>query len=153
MMTADQNTEAERKAFEQDAEALGFSTVRLVNQNPEPWDDYLEHNTGHRWGGWLAHAQADPSDEVVDGNTELLDFVEQLTGWHTAKVSNLRKVQENTKAGTLLKLGDDDQEPKRMTKRDAAFFQLGLEAALVELGKLPFTVSHNVDDAEEGEEE
>ena len=46
MMNAEQITEAERKTFEQDAEALGFSTVRLVNCNPEPWDDYLEHNTG-----------------------------------------------------------------------------------------------------------
>ena len=61
MMNAEQITEAERKTFEQDAGALGFSTVRLVNCNPEPWDDYLEHNTGHRWGGWLARAHAQPS--------------------------------------------------------------------------------------------
>ena len=86
-------------------------------------------------------------------NQEMYEFVEQLTTWHTAKVLNLRHVQENTKAGTFLKVGDDDEEPERMTKRDAAFFNIGLEAALVEMGKLPFTVSDDVDDAEEGDEE
>lgn len=77
-------------------------------------------------------------------DSELLEFVEHLRAWHAKKVSNLRDVQEGSKEGTLLKVGDDhDGVP--MTKREAAFFKLGIEAALLELGTLPFTVTPNVD--------
>lgn len=77
-------------------------------------------------------------------STEFLDFVEHLRAWHTRKVANLRNVQEGAKEGTLLKLGEDS-EGVPMTKREAQFFKLGIEASLIEMGKLPFTVTLNVD--------
>ncbi|MBP3979910.1 hypothetical protein J8G26_04080, partial [Acidovorax sp. JG5] len=57
-------------------------------------------------------------------NDELGDFVEMLTAWHSKKVSNLRDVQEASKEGTLLKLGDDD-EGFPLTDREAKFFKIG----------------------------
>lgn len=70
---------------------------------------------------------------------QLREFVEQLQDWHAGKVKNLRLVQEKSVAGTKLVVGDDSK-PVEMSEREALFFQLGLEAALAELGKLPFTV-------------
>lgn len=75
---------------------------------------------------------------------ELLDFIEHLRAWHARKVANLRNVQEGAKEGTLLKLSEDS-EGVPMTKREAQFFNLGIEASLIELGTLPFTVTPNVD--------
>lgn len=43
-----------RAAFEVDAETLGFDLTRAHNPNVEPWDDYVDQQTGHRWGGWIA---------------------------------------------------------------------------------------------------
>lgn len=43
-----------RAAFEADAESLGFDLTRVDNPNVEPWDDYDDSATGHRWGGWIA---------------------------------------------------------------------------------------------------
>lgn len=77
-------------------------------------------------------------------STELLDFIEHLHAWHSRKVANLRDVQEGAKEGTLLKLGEDS-EGIPMTKREAQFFKLGIEASLIELGELPFTVTPNAD--------
>ncbi len=54
--TVEQDRESERPAFEADAEPLGFDLTRIANPNVEPWDDYLEMETGMRWGGWLARA-------------------------------------------------------------------------------------------------
>lgn len=82
-------------------------------------------------------------------NEELGEFVELLTEWHRNKVGNLRDVQEGSKEGTLLKLGDDD-EGFALTGREAEFFKLGIEVALIELGTLPFKVTVNDDSDEEG---
>ncbi len=82
---------------------------------------------------------------------DLLDFVEHLRSWHARKVSNLRDVQEGSKEGTLLKIGDD-AEGVPLTKRDAQLFKLGIEVALIELGTLPFTVNRRVDADDELEE-
>lgn len=76
-------------------------------------------------------------------STDMLEFIDELTAWHVKKVSNLRAVQEGVKEGTVLKIGEDDEDGTVMTYRDAAYFKCGLEAALVELGKLPFTVIHD----------
>lgn len=46
--------EAERKLFEADAEPYGFDFTRHTCAAPEPWGEYLDAETGHRWGGWLA---------------------------------------------------------------------------------------------------
>lgn len=77
-------------------------------------------------------------------NHELAEFAELFRAWHAKKVGHLRYVQASAKDGTRLVLGDDE-EGVAMTNRDAQFFKLGLEAALVELGTLPFTVTPGVD--------
>ncbi|AFU47337.1 hypothetical protein C380_18215 [Acidovorax sp. KKS102] len=76
-------------------------------------------------------------------STEMLEFVEFLRAWHAKKVSNLRDVQAGSKEGTLLKVGDDN-DGMPMSKREALFFKLGVEASLIELGTLPFTVTPDV---------
>jgi len=48
-----------RKKFEADAKELGFDLTRTeFNLNVEPWDDYIEDDTGHRYGGFIAGYQA-----------------------------------------------------------------------------------------------
>lgn len=75
-----------------------------------------------------------------DETTDLGDFVHQLSTWHTRKVDNLRSIQESIKEGTILKVGEDD-EGSPMTATAVAYFKAGMEAVLMELGTLPFTVS------------
>jgi hypothetical protein len=43
-----------RKAFEADAAPIGFDLTRQSIAVPEPWAEYANENTGHRWAGWLA---------------------------------------------------------------------------------------------------
>lgn len=46
--------EVERILFEDDADSYGFDLRRLTCASPEPWSEYYNSDTGHRWGGWLA---------------------------------------------------------------------------------------------------
>lgn len=46
--------EEERRHFEADAAPYGFDLTRDNNTTGEPWCDYRDHDTGHRWAGWLA---------------------------------------------------------------------------------------------------
>lgn len=46
--------EEERDAFETDAEQYGFDLTRCYCAVPEPWSEYENDATGHRWPGWLA---------------------------------------------------------------------------------------------------
>lgn len=48
------DSEAQRNAFEKDAEAYGFDLTRYECAAPEPWSEYASEATGHRWAGWLA---------------------------------------------------------------------------------------------------
>jgi hypothetical protein len=43
-----------RQQFEADAAPMGFDLIRQSIAVPEPWAEYADENTGHRWGGWLA---------------------------------------------------------------------------------------------------
>lgn len=70
----------------------------------------------------------------------MLDVLRKTQKWHEKKVHNLRYVQDNAKEGTKLAIGESDPLPTPMTDRDAVFFRLGMEAVLVELGTLPFTI-------------
>jgi hypothetical protein len=45
---------AARAGFEIDAELLGFDLTRHECAAPEPWSEYADEATGHRWAGWLA---------------------------------------------------------------------------------------------------
>ncbi len=44
----------ERCAFELDAKQYGFDLTRYHCAAPEPWSEYKNEETGHRWAGWLA---------------------------------------------------------------------------------------------------
>jgi hypothetical protein len=51
-----------RAAFEADAAPLGFDLRRVEHPlTVEPWDDYADAATGHRWAGWLAAQVEQPS--------------------------------------------------------------------------------------------
>lgn len=49
----------ERAQFEADAEPMGFDLTRQNLPVPEPWSEYADENTGHRWAGWQAARRAD----------------------------------------------------------------------------------------------
>ena len=55
-MSIKQAIEAQRVLFEADAELMGFDLTRCENIGVEPWADYANSDTGHRWGGWLGAA-------------------------------------------------------------------------------------------------
>ena len=48
--------EAERTGFEADAIPYGFDLTRQKTLAPEPWSEYRDEGTRHRWAGWLARA-------------------------------------------------------------------------------------------------
>lgn len=53
-----------RAEFEADAEALDFDLTRRINPvAPEPWMEYLNPDTGHRWAGWLAARKEEPAND------------------------------------------------------------------------------------------
>lgn len=93
-------------------------------------------------------SQEFPTDE----DEGLAEFADLMTEWHQRKVANLRNVQEGCKEGTLIKM-DDETGSIAMEERDALFFKLGIETALIELGTLPFKVERNDDDIDEDDEE
>ena len=46
--------EEERALFEADAKPYGFELTRWASVTDEPWTEYVDEFTGHRWAGWLA---------------------------------------------------------------------------------------------------
>lgn len=56
--------DAARAAFEADAAPYDFDLTRHQCAAPEPWSEYADEATGHRWGGWLA-AMAAMSLEIA----------------------------------------------------------------------------------------
>lgn len=46
--------ERERALFEADAGSYEFDLTRHQCAVPEPWAEYANEDTGHRWAGWLA---------------------------------------------------------------------------------------------------
>ena len=83
---------------------------------------------------------------------QLLKLVNVITEWHSHKLQHLRKIQESSKEGTTIKVNESDLE---MSTRDALFFQIGMEAALLEFEELPFkaTITPAVESDDEGDEE
>ena len=43
-----------RREFEYDAKQYGFDLTRYSCAAPDPWIEYTDAATGHRWAGWLA---------------------------------------------------------------------------------------------------
>lgn len=69
----------------------------------------------------------------IDNTRELAG---ELLAWHQLKVAHLRYVADQAKEGTTFVVG---RERIEATGREAMFFQLGVEAALAEIGTLPIT--------------
>lgn len=76
---------------------------------------------------------------------DLLEFAQQVEGWHKHKVDNLHAVIENIKEGVTLMFGDDGEQLK-LDADQALYFKLGLTTALGEFEELPFTLTNNTED-------
>lgn len=66
------------------------------------------------------------------------DIAVKLLDWHSKKVESLRAASAAAKEGTTFVVGESKLVA---TKREALFFQLGVEAALAELGQLPIKLT------------
>ncbi len=97
-----------------------------------------------------AEAPKTRADDEFDVSADdlLAKFVLRLSIWHSDKVANLRAIQKMVREGTTLKLGSGESTGHVMTGRDVGMFKTGIEAALADLGTLPFTVS-KVDDEDD----
>lgn len=97
-----------RQQFEEDAAALGFDLTRTErNVGGEPWSDYVDQQTGHRWGGWLAIAQREP----VGTPSSIRDAyaLEEMTGQRDA--ARMAATQAVTVIrNALTDLSDDDTD-------------------------------------------
>lgn len=63
---------------------------------------------------------------------------QRLLDWNRRKVAHLNEVAEAAKGGITFKVGDDEV---KATDREAMFFRLGIEAALIEIGALPIKLT------------
>lgn len=75
--------EKQRALFEADAESYGFDLARsAAAENPggEPWSEYADPATGHRWGGWLAARQGRREEAVCKSLGVVLDYL-PLGNW------------------------------------------------------------------------
>lgn len=66
------------------------------------------------------------------------DIARRLIDWNQRKVAHIREVADEAKAGTTFVVGGTEVVA---TGREAMFFQLGVEAALAEIGTLPITLT------------
>ena len=76
-----------RNAFEAGADAYGFDLTRYGCAAPEPWSEYADAATGHRWGGWLAALdESELLREQLSGAKEQLAAavtrIAELQIWH-----------------------------------------------------------------------
>lgn len=78
-----------------------------------------------------------PPEAWLTKGDPILDVLDRLFIWHAEKMAHLQTVQEGSKEGTELRVGE---QKYLLTTRDAVFFKLGIEVGLVELGKLPIKV-------------
>lgn len=73
----------ERAAFEADAAPMGFDLTRQSIAVPEPWAEYGDEHTGHRWAGWLARASlAEGKAEPAPDDRRLFDAIVWALGAH-----------------------------------------------------------------------
>lgn len=99
-MTTPTTPAAARVAFERDAEPMGFDLRRHECMVPEPWSEYHDINTGHRWGGYLAATHAAAARESA-----LIADYQRLMDKHNALHVNAQAVRVERDA--LLIAGDD----------------------------------------------
>jgi hypothetical protein len=88
-----------------------------------------------------------PVAGVGDCLPELVEFVELISDWHTKNVANLRMVADNVHEGTVIQF-PEGEAPLTLTHMQATFFSFGISTALMDLGKLPFTMSQPEPSAE-----
>ena len=88
-MTNPSTQAAVRVAFEHDAEPMGFDIRRYECAAPEPWPEYLDVSTGHRWGGYLAAVHAATTREAA-----LIADYQRLMDKHNALHVNAKTVRD-----------------------------------------------------------
>lgn len=81
----------------------------------------------------------------------LAQLATSVQNWHSQKLAHLKEVSEMVEEGTTLKLKGTDGKSTEVvvTAREALIFQLGIEAAIGEFEKLPFTVTTKDDDCDD----
>ena len=77
------------------------------------------------------------------------EFVDLLVGWHTRKVDTLKHLL-TVPEGIEVMVGDDPTGFK-LEGETLKGYKLGLEMALMEMGKLPFTYEFESDEPAESE--
>ena len=85
---------------------------------------------------------------------EFLEFVGKVQVWHEQRLAHTRDIQKNVNEGMKVQLSANEAVDKTfvLSGREAAIFQLGMEAGLASFEKLPFSVSRGGDTGEEDEE-
>lgn len=88
--------------------------------------------------------------------SQLLELVERVQEWHSARLAAARDIQALAKEGASVAVVDGSgQEVKvQLTQREAMIFSMGMDAGIAHFEKLPFTVSAiSQDEEDEGDEE
>jgi hypothetical protein len=81
------------------------------------------------------------------------EMIEALLAWHKRQAEQLKLVSDNAEEGVTLQLGTDDPVEIVLSKDMAKGLRIGLVLALERLGKLPISVSHDVDDDPDSDDE
>lgn len=141
----------ERAAFEADAEPMGFDLTRMKCAVPEPWSEYLDDATGHRWAGWLA-GRASLAQQAAPATfpTRILDLLRDVADrepkhcfgpWEDGKGEPLQDDADAALAWIAEQAGEDARDgwqlvPVEPTKAmmDAAFEVLEIPAAYCGFG-------------------
>ena len=108
MMTPTTPAEA-RVAFEHDAEPMGFDLRRHECMAPEPWSEYRDINTGHRWGGYLAatHAATARESALVAERDALRAATKQFYNLTIADPDVLIRAFTESKREAIIEAGRD----------------------------------------------
>lgn len=92
-----------REAFEADAGPYGFDLTRSANVTGEPWGDYDDPTTGHRWAGWLAALSAPhPCEPEPPYLRTVLEVDEGLVRYLYERLCGAYQQTSEVRAGTDL---------------------------------------------------
>lgn len=94
---------------------------------------------------------------LLENEGSMLELANRTLEWHTARLTQLRDIQEQIEEGTSVQVGSDSSVDKqvKLTGREALIFKLGMQAGLACFEDPPFTLSSNggADQDDEGDEE
>lgn len=94
---------------------------------------------------------------LLENEGSMLELANRTLEWHTARLTQLRDIQEQIEEGTSVQVGSDSSADRKvkLTGREASIFKLGMQAGLACFEDPPFTLSSNggADQDDEGDEE